>query len=302
MHHPRRSPHGRRTLAVSVLTAGAVAVSGSAAMVASASAAGPATTRDALPADPATPITALLALVAKLTEAINPLVVGLASADLTKIVAGLSDSQLGQLLTQLTGVQLGQVLNGEALNRTLAAVTSLTSPQLIALLQTAADAVREGVPQPVGFVLETVLDVVAGVLSERDVQIPPQVADLLALPAVTAPAATPAAAPSVLRARIFDAVPARDRRSVRVELTCPAVSDAVCPVVVRTTVAGAKAATARRVTITRGRSKVVRPTLTSKARKRLQTRGGTVRITVTTTGSKRGPVVTTVRVPAPRGR
>ncbi|CAB4895387.1 unannotated protein [freshwater metagenome] len=301
MHHPRRSSHGRRTLAVSVLTAGAVAVSGSAAMVATAQAA-PATTRDVQPADPVTPVTAILALVAQLTEAINPLVVGLASADLTKVVAGLTDSQLGQLLTQLTGVQIGEVLSGAALNRALAAVTSLTSPQLVALLQNAADSVRDGVPAPVGFVLETLLDVTAGVLSERGVQIPSQVADLIALPAVATPAARPAAAPSVLRARIFDAVPARDRRSVRVELTCPAVSDAVCPVVVRTTVAGAKAATARRVTITRGRSKVVRPTLTAKARKRLQTRGGTVRITATTTGSKRGPVTTTVRVPAPRGR
>jgi len=300
MSHPRRSSHGPRLMAVSVLTAGTVALSGSAAMVATASAA-PATTRDVLPADPVTPVTAILALVAQLTEAINPLLVGLSSFDMGAVIATLTDGQLGQLITKLTGVQLAEVLNGAALQRTLAALTTLATPDLVALLQTTADRLRVEVPAPVGFVLETLLEAGAGILGERGVQLPSQVTDLLAVPAVAAAPLAQAAAPTVLRARIFAAQVARDRGSVRVETTCPAVSDVACRVTVRTTVAGRSAGPARKATVNRGRSKVLRPSLNAAARKRLATRGGTVRITVRTTGSGRGPVTSTVRVPAPRG-
>lgn len=300
MRHPRRSPHGRRTIAVSVLTAGAVALSGSAAMVASASAA-PATTRDALPADPAGALTPILALVAQLTDLVGPVLTALESFDLGAVVAGLTDGQLGQLLTQLTRIQLAEVLNGDALNRALASVTTLSTPQLLALLETTADALHDDVPQPAGFVLQTLLEVVSGVLGQRHVELPTQVTSLLAQPAVTPAPAAAAAAASVLRARIFGATAARDRRSVRVELTCPAVSDTACAVTVRTSVAGRSAAAVRRVTIPRGRTKVVRPALTAAARKRLLARGGTVRITVATKGSSRGAVTSAVRVPAPRG-
>jgi hypothetical protein len=300
MSFPRSTSRGR-TVAVSVLAAGTIGLSGSAAMVATASAAGPAAPRQQAPATPETPTAALLAVVNGLLEAINPLLVGLASFDLDAAIASLTEGQLGQLLTGLTGVQLAAVLDGTAPNRILAAVTSLLSSQLVPLIETIADALRDNVPAPVGVQLKDLLDIVAGVLTERGVAIPPQVASLLAQPAIvpSTPAAAPA--PTSSRARIFDATSSRDRGSVRVDLSCPAVSGTSCAVTVRPTIAGRSAGKARRATINRGRSKVLRVPLSTSARKRLAARGGTVRIAVRTAGATRGPLSSTVRVPAPRG-
>jgi hypothetical protein len=257
-------------------------------------------TRDALPPDPATPVTAILGLVAQVTNVSGALLYALASQDLRSAIATLTDGELGQLLTKLTGVQLAQVLDGDALNRALAALVSLSTPQLVAVLQTTADAVHDGVPYPANFVLQTVLEVGANVLSDRDAPVPAQVTSLIAQPPVTAPAPTPAVVGPTMRARIFDVTTSRDRRTLRVELTCPAASSTACAVTVRTAVAGRSASKARRVTISRGRTKVLRPALSAAARKRLA-HGGTVRVTAATKGSSRGALTSTVRVPALRG-
>lgn len=248
---PRRRTHDRRTVAVSILTAGAIACSGSAAVAASASAA-PATPRDAVPAAPADGVTNLLALLTQLGSLVNPvleLTDGGANA-LQDVISALTGDQLASVLALLTGRQL---------------------------------------------------EATAGALEAQGLPIPSQLASLLAQPpvAAAAPATEPVVAP--LRARIFDTSVARDRRSVRLDLTCPAVSASACKVVVGTTVAGRRAAADRKVTVQRGRSKVVRPRLSTAVGKRLAARGGAVKLTVRTTGSTRGPVTSTVRVPALRG-
>lgn len=249
---PRRRTHDRRTVAVSVLAAGAMACSGSAAIATSASAAS-ATTRDAIPAVPADGVTNLLALLTQLGSLVNPLLEltdGGANA-LQDVISALTGDQLGEVLALLTGRQL---------------------------------------------------EATAGALEAQGLPIPTQLASLLAQPPVAAavPAAEPAA--TALRARIFDTSVARDRRSVRLDLSCPAVSGTDCKVVVGTTVAGRRAGADRKVTIQRGRSRVVRPRISGATAQRLAARGGTVTVTVRTTGSTRGPVSTSVRVPAPRAR
>lgn len=290
----------RHLIAASVLTAGAVACSGSAALVATATAAPPATTRDTLPADPLTPVTAVLALVAQLTNAGGALIHGLASFQLDGLLASLTDGQLGEVLTRLTGVELAEVLDGTLLGRALSALTTVATPQLVPLLLTLADTLRDGVPEPVGYLLESLLDIGAGVLGARGEALPAQITSFLTRPGALPSSDAPAATPRTLRVRIRSTAAARDRRSVRARLSCPAASGTACPVVVRATIAGHSASSARRTTIAPGRTATLRVPLRSAARKRLAARGGTVRLAVATAGAAGRAASTAVRVPAPR--
>lgn len=295
-----RPRFSRHVVAASVLTAGAVAFSGSAALVATATAAPPATTRDVLPADAPTPVTAVLALVAQLTDAAGPIVAGLASFQLDALIAGLTDGELGQVLTDLRVLDLAAILDGTVLGRALAALSTVATPQLVQTLLDAADALRDGVPAPVGFVLESLLDIGAGVLGARGVSVPNQIEAEMTRPGALPTEKTPVVTPRTLRVVIRSAAPARDRRSLRVRLTCPAASGTTCPIVVRTTLTGRTASKARRTTIAAGRTATLNVPLTPSARKRLATRGGPVRVLVATTGAVGRAEDTVARFPRPR--
>ncbi|WP_026910531.1 hypothetical protein [Patulibacter minatonensis] len=259
---PRRHrTHRRGLLAVSVLSAGAVAAAGPAAAVASAAAPSPA----AVPAS-------------------------IVLVDLDPLIATLQSGPLGQLLTGLTGIQVGDLVDGTAVHRLLVAVTTIATPQLTQLSDALGQVLKDGLPAPLGVTVQTVLRTITNVLVDRGVQIPTQTQNLLAdppKPLATAPAPDPV---TVMRARIADATPARDGRSARLSVSCPVVSDTACRVTVTTTLGGRRAGAPVRATIARGRTTAITPRLTSAVSRRLASRGGTLRMTVRTTGSPRGPL------------
>ncbi len=87
------------------------------------------------------------------------------------------------------------------------------------------------------------------------------------------------------RATIKSLKVAKNRRSVKVKLKCPAAAPASCKVKISGKLAGKTAAKSKSATVARGKTRTVKVTLKSSARNRLKSKGGKLKMSAKTTGS-----------------
>jgi hypothetical protein len=104
---------------------------------------------------------------------------------------------------------------------------------------------------------------------------------------------------TAVRAAIKKAKLARNRRSLRVTLTCPATASA-CGVGIGGTVGAKKAFAVKMVTLKSATTLTTKIKLKRSAAKRLRRKGGTLKVVAGTVGSTLGPATKRVRVPKPR--
>jgi hypothetical protein len=101
------------------------------------------------------------------------------------------------------------------------------------------------------------------------------------------------------RATIKSVKVAKNRRSAKVKLSCPAAVVAGCHVTLSGKLAGKTAAKRKSANVASGASKTVKMKLKSSARKRLLSKGGRLKISAKTAGSTLGSASRTAKIAAP---
>jgi hypothetical protein len=110
---------------------------------------------------------------------------------------------------------------------------------------------------------------------------------------------TPPAVNTAVRAAITKAKLAKNRRSLRLTLSCPAAAPA-CGVGIGGTVAGKKAFAVRMVTLKTASTLTTRIKLKRSVAQRLRRKGGTLKVVAGTVGSSLGPATKRVKAAKPR--
>jgi hypothetical protein len=290
----------------------------------------PAQLNGALPALSGTPLAGVLALLdpAQLTSAVGVLspaqITSLLSdpTSATAVVTGLAGKAtslsgapdvpgINGLLAQVQALLGGGLPTVPGTDGLLSTITSLLNvpgldtalvTSLLSTLQTAVGTAAPGVDTTP---LQTVIGTLQGVLGATPAGSPTTKPAATAKPATTTKPATSTAARPVqagftaYRAIVRSIKVAKNRRSARVTVSCPAAAPKGCLVTLDGLVAGKKAFASKTVVVMRNITKTVTVKLTSVAGNRLKKSGGALKVTAATAFSTLSSVNKTVKVAKP---